>query len=195
MLEDIQYFIEDHLKLVIAGVIVLVLIIVMFGIRSHNLSKKAQEEANQGQQQEQVAQQPTELQEEGLNQDTKSEYTANLSIYAEKDNKVQIEEEDGKINEKQKILQTEPSFDTDFSIFDHTNVPDKMVDGSSVKDYLIGVTMSDFGSEWGSQLQSDDFYTKKRYLVGVEQDVNNYIKGDLQSVGWLINNFGVPEKF
>ena len=48
MKDKILDFIEDHRCLVIGGAIVLVLIIVMFAIRSHNLKNKENDElANQ----------------------------------------------------------------------------------------------------------------------------------------------------
>ena len=192
MLEEIQYFFEDlfedHKIACIIGIIVIVLAIIMFSIRSHNLAKKAEEEARKN---AENTEQTDVLQEEPIPQQTTSDYTASLGINGDKgDGRVTVKDESGKVNDSQKISQTEPSFGSDFYVFDKTGVPDTMVDGSSIKDYLAGVDINYFDLSFISKLVSDDFYTSKRYLIGVEQDKNNFIKGDLQSVGWLINNIG-----
>lgn len=91
-------------------------------------------------------------------------------------------------------IQTEPTFDILVNNFTHTEVPVKNMDGSSCKNYQSKVTLSDFGSYWGSKLTDEDFIGHKKYLVGVEQDNVTAEKGDLQSVGWLIDNLNA-EKF
>ena len=65
----------------------------------------------------------------------------------------------------------------------------KNVDGSSYKDYQNRVKLADFGTMWGNSLTEDDFYCEKRILVGVSQNPNDFQRGDLQSVGWLIEHF------
>ena len=49
-------------------------------------------------------------------------------------------------------------------------------------------SLVDFGVLWGDSLTEDDYNTKTRYLVGVEQDRNDFERGDLQSVGWVFDN-------
>lgn len=84
---------------------------------------------------------------------------------------------------------TSPKYPVMVDIFDHTGVPKVNVDGSSYKTYMKGVSLADFGTYWGSSLTANDFNGHKQYLVGVEQKgMDTPIKGDLNSVGWLMDN-------
>ena len=84
--------------------------------------------------------------------------------------------------------QLEPTYTTQVTIFDWTSVPKRNMDGSSCKKYQEGVKLADFGTQWGTELTEDDFYGGDLYLIGVEQNPEDTIKGNLQSVGWLIRN-------
>ena len=62
------------------------------------------------------------------------------------------------------------------------------MDGSSCKAYQKSVSLNDFGSHWGTSLTEDDFKGGDFYMVGVEQNPDDTLRGDLQSTGWLIDN-------
>ena len=79
-------------------------------------------------------------------------------------------------------------YETGVVIFDNTAVPKTNMDGSSCKNYLNSVDLSDFGTKWGTSLTEADKYTKNRVLVGVSQNPEDMERGNLQSVGWLIDN-------
>ena len=193
MKDNIIDFIEDHKKLCIILGIVIVLIVVMFCIRNSNMKKKAEAEADALVAQEAA----TESQLTQIEQDIEEEkkpsnpYKSSLGLDAGKDNdeRVNIKEEEEPVEEEPKApIQTEPTYDTLVTIFDHTEVPNRNMDGSSCKAYQNSVTLNDFGSYWGTSLTKADFKGGDFYMVGVEQNPDDTLRGDLQSTGWLIDN-------
>lgn len=193
MKDEILDFIEDHriLCFVIIGVVILV--IAMFGIRSHNMKKKTLELQEKARQEALAKEQEAQA---ALEQDVETEpvpqndYHNSLGLDADrdKDERIEIEEEEETYTYVEPV-QTEPTYDTVVTIYDHTVVPKKNVDGSSCKAYQNKVTLNDFGTYWGSSLTEDDFFGGDFYMVGVEQNPDDILKGDLQSTGWLISNF------
>lgn len=194
MKDNVLDFIEDHRVLCIIGIIVVILIIVMFGIRSSNLKKKELAEQERVRQEE-IAKQESE--QASLEQDVEPEpepenaYKASLGIDADKDADERIEvvvEPETETEEPEEPEPQVPAYDTVVRIFGNTVVPKKNMDGSSCKAYQNGIKLKDFGTFWGSSLTDSDFTGGTRYLVGVEQNPDDVLKGDLMSLGWLIDN-------
>lgn len=184
-------FFEDRKKLCIVLAVVLVLIIVMFSIRSHNLKKKANAEAdNSVTQSTQVAQSSQIKQDEEVKKEPENTYKNSLGLDADKDKdeRIQYEVETEAPLEPTEPVQTDPTYTPVVTIYDHTVVPQKNMDGSSCKAYQSSVKLADFGTFWGSSLTDDDFKAGEFYMVGVTQNKDDTIKGDLQSTGWLIDN-------
>ena len=132
----------------------------------------------------------------GLQQDVvvtqphKSEYQASLGLEGDKnkDGRVDVGEPTKAPIVTEVPIQTEPTYDTDIKIWGWTKVPNRNQDGSSCKNYQSKVTLFDFGTYWGDYLTDEDFKGNERYLVGVEQNPDDRVKGDCESVGWLIQN-------
>ena len=199
MLDNILDFWEDHKKICIAGIVVIVIGIILIVVRTVNM--KNQHEAYLAEQ-ELKAQQELEEQiaaeeeaarkaaeEEAANTKTykTTGYIDSLSYRAETDGRVEYKEKE----EEEQVEQVEikePTYNLEVHIYDSTGVPDTMVDGSSCKEYLENVSLADFGTMWGTELTEDDYNSTIKYLVGVKQDKNNFERGDLNSVGWLMDN-------
>lgn len=97
------------------------------------------------------------------------------------------EAEEARIREA--IRNQEPTFGDKSLIWASDGVPETMVDGSSCKEYFHQVSLSDFGSKWGSKLTRKDKLTKKLYLVGVDQNPDDTNPGySCESLGWLIDH-------
>ena len=191
--DEILDFIEDHRVLCIVAIVVVIIVIAMFGIRSSNLKKKEAERIAQEQQQAIAEQMIT------LEQDVEEEvvpvnpYKESLGLDANKDNdgRVEVKEE-----EKEEVVvipvQSTPTYDTVVNIYDWRAVPERNQDGSSCKKYYNSVTLSDFGTYWGTSLTEDDFFGGERYFVGTEFNPNEIIDekdiNSLESTGWLIDN-------
>jgi type II secretory pathway pseudopilin PulG len=191
MKDEILDFIEDHRKLCIGVIIAIILIGVLLGVRSSNIKKKAEAEAK-AQAEEAQAELEAQL---ALAQDVETEeapkdtYKNSLGLDKDKDKDERIEVDTTPETVPEPVyVQTTPTYSTTVNIFDHTSVPTKNMDGSSCKAYQSKVTLSDFGSYWGSNLTEEDFYGGDFYMIGVEQNPDDTLKGDLQSTGWLINN-------
>lgn len=170
-----------HKKLVITLGVIIGVVILMFVIRGINMSRKAEEPTT-----------PIETEELSLEVPTTEEpepttsYDSNIGLGTDKDkDKVTIpaETEPPSTKEPETIV----SFDLTFRAYDKTSVPNKLLDGTSCKAYLGKLKSSDIG-DWGSALTDEDIKSQKRVLVGAMQNQDDYIKGDLQSVGWLMNN-------
>lgn len=195
MSDEMLDFIEDHRKWIILGVVAVILVIAMFGVRSVNAKRKAAEaEAQQIAEAEAAAEAERlaalEQDEEEVVQPVE-QYKNSLGLDAdnEEDERVVVKEPEPpkpEVREEVKRAKYPPSV----IVFDNTAVPVKNVDGSSCKDYLSGVALADFDTLWGSSLTEDDFNSETRYLVGVEQNPDDFNRGDLQSVGWLIQHLG-----
>ena len=188
-------FIEDHRLACIIGGIVVILLICGLGIRSCNLKKAEQERIIAEQQAALEAElEAQRLEEEAAlanNEDDepKSQYQVSLGLQAESDGRVEVVEEEPEPEPEPVVeVKTEPNFEVEYNIFDKTGVPKKNVDGSSCKAYLEKVSLKDFGTYWGTKLTEDDFNSPQRVLVGVDQDPNDFERGDLQSVGWVFEN-------
>ena len=169
----------------------------MLGIRSHNLKNKANTADTETTKSEtDVVEEPTTqaVQDMDTTEAPKDSYKQSLGIGNENDDgRVEVER-DPTTEATTEYVQTEPTYDILVNNFTHTEVPVKNVDGSSCKNYLSQVSLSDFDTYWGTVLTDEDFIGHKKYLVGVEQDSVTAEKGDLQSVGWLNDNIEA-EKF
>lgn len=186
-------FISEHKKLTIIVAIILVLFIVLIVWRQIRISNGSFKSSNNTEKVEQNTESTQIQQNTSIQKDTEenpeSSYTASLGINKDKgDGRVEVKEPDTQEETEDTEIESEPNYPTDILVFDHTGVPKKNVDGSSYQDYLKDITIADFDTSFGKKLNSKDKDTKKRILVGVEQNKDDYVKGDLQSVGWLINN-------
>lgn len=171
-------------------IIVAVIIALMFGIRTFNLSRKAHKPKEVKKKQE-VQIKPTV--EPTVEPTPTPTYESSLSIderlKEEKIKKKQAEEK-RKAIEKKKHKKIKPHFDVTCKVFTHTDVPKRNVDGSSCRAYRKKVNLIDFGTAWGSRLTNADRKSTTKILVGVDQDDIDEEIADLQSVGWLISHIG-----
>lgn len=172
-------------KFVVIGVIVGI-IVIMFIIRTINLSKKGKETpSTEVATTEQVNTQVTEA----TTEEPEDSYKQSLGIGNEdEDGRVEVDRDELTTEVTTEYVQTEPTYSVSVNIFDHTEVPTKMMDGTSCINYYKNVSLNQFGTFWGTSLTEEDFIGHKKYLVGVAQDPNDTEKGDLQSVGWLMDN-------
>ena len=188
-------FFKEHKVLGIFLVLILVFVVTMCTIRwvrKANGTFKDRNETNQTQQMDTQDTQQEQINtsiKEDTEEEPDSSYTASLGINKDKgDGRVTIKETETEEKKEEDTEDNSPNYNTVVTIFDHTGVPKTNVDGSSYKDYLKNVSMDDFDTSFGGKLTKKDKKTKNRLLVGVEQNKDDYVKGDLQSVGWLINN-------
>ena len=181
MWDNILDWIEDHRKLLISLLVALIIVVIMFAIRHHNLSKTVNEQNN-------TTEIISDVVEETSTEELTTESPYNSSF--RDDNGLIVSTESNKPTkkeEKPKVIK--PNFDATCTVFGHTSVPKKNVDGSSCKAYLNSVGLIDFNTFWGSALDDNDKKARTKYLVGVDQDNIDEEIADLQSVGWLISNF------
>lgn len=194
MKDKVLDFIEDHRVLCIVGIILVIIICILFGIRSNNLKKKKAEEIAKMQEEALAAAQAQE--QTSLEQDVEEEkvpenkYKNSLGLDADsdKDERIEITEPEPEPIVEVTPVQKEPTYSVMVDVFDHTTVPKRNMDGSSCKAYQEKVKLKDFGTYWGTELTEEDFKGGNFYLVGVEQNTNDTLMGDLQSTGWLISN-------
>lgn len=193
-------WIEDHRLLIALIGVVIIAIIIGICIHNANVKKKSEAEAaEQARIEQEEAEEAARL--AALEQDQVEpeqpidSYRHKLGLdgdYATEE-RVEVVEQDGTEIEVKPETTKRAKYDTTVIIYDHTGVPQTNVDGSSCLTYMEGVTLDNFGSYWGTALTEDDFNGNQRYLVGVSQNRDDFLKGDLQSVGWLIDNLGSLE--
>lgn len=198
-MNSLKEFISEHKKLVIILGVVIIFLVVIFSIRSVNLRKKAaREQALKKEQAKQVKQASTQQLQQDKEEvkEPKNQYKSELGLDSDNEDdseRVVIEDEDvDKKDDKQadvKPVQTDPKYKVDVNIFGHTGVPNRNMDGSSCREYFNSVSLADFGTYWGTSLTDRDFKGHKLYLIGVEQNPKDTVRGDLESTGWLISRF------
>lgn len=127
---------------------------------------------------------------------TSSQYTQEVDHIEndKKDGRVEVTTEEVTEATTEEVKPYSEYYETGVKIFDHTDVPAYNMDGSTCSGYYNAVSLSDFGSMWGTSITDKDKYTSKRYLVGVSQNPDDTEKGDLQSTGWLIDHLDGMEK-
>lgn len=193
--DKILDFIEDHRILIIFGIIVVILVCVVFGIRSSNKKKAALAEAERIRQ-EQLA---LEEQENAIEEVTTvvqpvGEYEASLGLEVDKnrDERVKVDKNKKPVveQETEASVQTEPNYDTKVTVFGYQEIPTSGLNANLFQEYLSKVQLSDFSSKFGSGLTENDFFSPQRILVGYEKDraEDDTDMGDLRSVGWLTRN-------
>lgn len=201
--EQEKSFIQKHKVLVIVLTVIAILIVICLIIRAKNMSNKTSEEESS------VAEEVSDQVNVSSNNDAindtttkQSDYQSSLSIKAQEEKKKQDEiakkkaeqeeEERKKAEEEAERKEQEnrePTYGDAVVVWGSDGVPDKMEDGRSIKDYLSKVSLSDFGSKWGDALTLEDKFTEDIYMVGVDQNPNDTLKGvQNQSFGWLIDN-------
>lgn len=212
-------FIENHRVLCFFIIFVVVVAVILCSMRAYNKKRmgnnfgksreeiEAQNTADTGG--ETVAsptptqKSTTEYRSEVGGQKGNEDYNSELSIKArerrketemaqarldEYEKRKAKEEEEKRVKEARKHMK--PTYGDAVLCWDTDGVPDTMVDGSSCKAYLSSVSLSDFGSMWGKKLTMNDKLTTEFYMVGVNQNKDDYVTArDCQSVGWLISNF------
>lgn len=193
--DKILDFIEDHRILIIFGIVVVILVCVVFGIRSSNKKKAALAEAERIRQ-EQLA---LEEQENAIEEVTTvvqpvGEYEASLGLEVDKnrDERVKVDKNKKPVVEQgtEASVQTEPNYDTKVTVFGYQEIPTSGLNANLFQEYLSKVQLSDFSSKFGSGLTENDFFSPQRILVGYEKDraEDDTDMGDLRSVGWLTRN-------
>lgn len=199
-------FISKHKVPIIIGTVIIVLIVAVIGIRSTNAKKKAEEQARIEYEQ---SQQGTDVQtEEEDDEELQSSYYSSLSIKAKEEQKKKQEAEkrleekreaERKAEEERKAAEhakkAKPTYGDAVKIWGSDGVPDRMEDGKSIKKFLSNLSLSDVGSKWGTPLTDKDKLTENFYMVGVDQNKDDYVTGvQLQSFGWYFDNAdSIPE--
>lgn len=173
-------FVENHRKLFIFLVVILVLFVIMFAIRAVNMSNKEPDPSE-------VVVQTTPTPNPIPTPTPKTEYESYIDSKKNEEEKKHTTEVT-KTTEDDAVPEIKPNFEVSCNIFSKTEVPNKNVDGSSCKTYLNSVKLANFDTFWGSSLDINDMQATKKYLVGVDQDDIKEEIADLQSVGWLITN-------
>lgn len=184
MLDNLLDFWEDHRKLCIVLIVVVVLVVAMFVVRGINMANKPGDEVME----------QTPPPQSGLDQDRVEEsepgddYRNQLGLDADKwtDGRVQVTDEVDETPEPTQARRT-PRYFTEANVFAFRAVPEINQDGSRCKDYYNKVKLADFGTFWGDKLTAEDFLGSRRIFVGVEEKEYSSIN-NLQSVGWLISN-------
>ena len=169
-----------HKKLLIILGAVIFTVLILFIIRGINLNRKSKEEPSTD------IETSVSVIETGKEPETTTSYDSNIGLGTDaEETKVTIPDETEVIVEDD-TTQLE-SFDLTFKVYGRTVVPDKLLDGTSCLQYLNKLSSKDI-SNWGSDLTQSDLSSRKRVLVGTSQATDDICKGDLQSVGWLMNN-------
>lgn len=189
MVDNIIDFWEDHKKLCIAGIAVILLVVICLFVRSSNLKKRAAEEEAARILAEQQAAQAALEQDTVEEKEPQDEYQNRLGLDSEKygDERVPVKDPDEDEEETPPVVKRTPRYELEVKVFDHTEVPKRNMDGSSCKAYFDKVSMADFGTFWGSDLTEDDFIGNTRIYVGVKEENYNPLN-DLESSGWLITH-------
>ena len=193
-------FINKHrVLLAVLGVIALffILILIAASIKSSNekkaLAEKQRIEAEIASQEAALEQARLEEEQRRLEEEQtkeESDYQANLGVGNDSSSKTQIEiKEDESGEPTVEFTPPEPNIELLVEVYDSTKVPKNTMDGKSFKGYFNSVKLSDFGTNWGTELTNADILSEEKILVGVSQNKDNTEIGDLQSTGWLIKNF------
>lgn len=180
-------FLSEHKKLCITLGVVIILVIIMFAIRSHNLSKRNQLKKEQSTVLEEESESSEETTEPESTEET-TKYDSDLGLGNDETGRYVEIPTEAPTTEAPREDTKYKSFDLTVRNYDRDSVPDKLIDGSSCKNYLRNVSLSDFGGNFGTPLTEEDKNSRDRILVGVNQNPDDKIKDDLQSVGWLMNN-------
>ena len=202
-------------KALIALGVVAVIVAVMFTIRTINLSKKADSNADEVTPVEDgattVADEATVADEgtfgvtsNGVEESAggQSQYQSSLSIQAKEEQQKQREiekklaeqEEQKKAKEeaKQKAAleaAMPPEYPAEVVVWGSDGVPDRMEDGNSIKEWHEQCRLDSLNSGWGASLTKKDKRTETLYGIGVDQNPDDAIKTlQLHSFGWLIDS-------
>lgn len=169
-----------HKKLLIILGAVIFTVLILFIIRGINLSRKSKEEPSAS------IETSAPTLETSKEPETTTTFDSNMGLGTDsEETKVTIPDETEVIIEDD-TTQLD-SFDLTFRVYGRTSVPNKLLDGTSCSQYLSKLSSKDI-TNWGSDLTQSDLSSRKRVLVGTSQATDDICKGDLQSVGWLMNN-------
>lgn len=191
-------FISKHKILVVIAVVILLFILILVAARQKNMAKKTAEQ-NSSVATTSVAQNSyTQLVEDEVN--TQSEYERQLGLGANRsDGRVTItdevknkQEEERRKQEEEAKRRTEPLYDVYSRTYDSQPIygPSSRVDNDAFRTYCSHINLGVTGSFWGDKLTEADWEPSQKIMVGVTQNPANTEGGDLQSVGWLMNNLG-----
>lgn len=185
-------FYEDNRKKIIIITVIVVLTIIMFTIRGINQARGLKKEMSGTVVENTMPEVIEDDEDEEVEEEPVSQYKINIGLEGKKnsDGRVVVEaKDDTEVVVDDTPTYRESTYDISVRIYDKTGVPETNMDGSHCKDYLDAVTLADFGTNWGEPLTEEDYTATTRYLVGVQQDKNDFERGDLQSVGWVLSNF------
>ena len=190
-------FIKSHKGLVIGLGCFLAFVIFIFVAAKIKVENEKKAQAELEAVESEIKTQTSELAEavenvketESSESEEQSSYQANLGVDNSSSSKTEIKVEEESTENAEEFIPPEPIISLDVNVFDHTEVPRKNMDGSSCKTYYNAVKLADFGTYWGSNLTNNDILSSTKILVGVEQNPDNKEIGDLQSTGWLMENF------
>ena len=178
-------------KKIVIGVLLLLVLVVGIGVFNRVKNKENTKK-------ETVTTENT-VSPSGLSQDVAetpkpvNEYQQSLGLDTDKgDGRVEVTETP--FSSEEPILEITAKYEPEVIIFDKTSVRDILDDGSSTKKYFDSVSLNDFDKGFGSDLTDEDFKGNDLYLIGVQQNPDDYLVGDLQSTGWLINNISDLKK-
>lgn len=190
MSDKVLDFIEDYRVFIIIGIVVIILGAVFLGVRSSNLKKKEAEEARIAAEQAEAERLAALEQDVEEVQQPYNEYKNQLGLDAQRDHDERIDvKEPEKPTPPPVIEEKRAKYQPKVVVFDNQPVPEKAVNGDSFKDYFNAVSLADFDTYWGSDLTQEDFDGGSRYLVGWNQNPDDFTRGDLWSVGQLIDEF------
>lgn len=192
-------------KVVIVLGVIVALLIVGIVIRSINMSKKKEAETQQEvTEQQQVDETTSKSSDSSKSQEFESSLTASAKeeerekeeVEQRKKEKEEAEEKAAKEEEERlKAEKAKPTYGDALKIWSSDGVPEIMEDGRSIKQYFKETSISDFGSSWGTALDNKDKLTESFYMVGVDQNPDDFVKGvQSQSFGWLISHLGGIDK-
>jgi sortase (surface protein transpeptidase) len=190
-------WVKKYKVLVIAIAVICVLFGTVLGIRSHNLQKKAEVQAQA--KAEQVEKE--KVKEEKQKKEVKS-YDPSLGVNSSSESKdgvkisdevrqEQAKEDAEEEHQAELNSQTTPNYPTELRVYNHISVPEYAIDGTSWMKYANKVSLADFGSMWGSALTHEDVITTSRVVVGTDDvEKGHHIDGESpRSVPEILNNF------
>ena len=189
MSDEFLDWVESHRVLIFIVIGVAVLAAVLLVVRSSNLKKNAALEAQQAS--EEAARRELEERMSSAEPELPPEPEQPIGDYqsgigGKGDNRVDPSayvppsETSAPVREEM----ANPPYVT---VWDWSNVPSRGRDNSSFTGYMDKVDITKFSSKWGSSLTDDDYRSEVRHLVGMFQNEDDEVRGDLQSLGWLIN--------
>lgn len=166
-------------------------VVMLFGVRSHNLKIKKQKEAKA--KTEAIAKKKAEAKAQAEEEEKeKQANTFDSEIIGSDDDDVskhivtitdevrkKQEKKDEKARKQAELdAQTEPNYPVELRVWDNITVPEYTKDGRRWDTYADTFSLDDFPSKWGKALDHDDVIASKRLIVGTDDvEEGHRIKG------------------